>query len=150
MTNVQEVVVREKVELPALAALSFVTSLQPYHLPLLARCTESFWNGTSAETLAVQRERGQSSFWETKDRAALVITETYWQPAGGELFVVAVAGTGILVAADDIISDLKLIARTLGCRWIGGMGIPQGWERPAKTHGFRRAATYYLLDLELN
>lgn len=135
---------------PELRALNFVTSLQPYHIPLIEECAKIFWNGTTGAALCDARERGRSSFWETKDRGALVITETYWQPAGGELYIVAVAGAGILAAADDLIRDLKDIARALKCRWIGGMGIPSGWERPAKSFGFRKAATYYLLDLELN
>lgn len=132
---------------PDLEVLRFVYECRPEHAGLLYKIEESFWDGTTALDLLLRRNEGRYSFFETPNGGALVITEVASSPAGLELFIVGVAGEGILSVAPAMISDLRAIARAFGCKFIGGLGIPAGWERPALAFGFRKAATYYLMEL---
>lgn len=106
----------------------------------------AMWDGTTRrdiqELLVVGALEGFTS------GECLVLIETQDWPAGRELLIYGMAGRGILTQADDVVHDLKALARYKACKWIGAHGIPLGWSRIGPRLGFAPVSTHYMMELD--
>lgn len=104
------------------------------------------WDGTTVQTIMAQVICGLLEAYSTGK--CLVLIETVDWPAGRELLIYGMAGRGILQQADDVVADLKALAKQKGCTMIGAHGIPYGWSRIGPRLGFRPVATHYVMELK--
>lgn len=135
---------------PTFETLHFVEHCEKKHVALVDKIISGMFDGTTLLSMAEARSAGRVMFFEVGDADALIITSFNSMQGERELFIVGVAGTGILNAADAVVRDLKELARSFECRHVSGLGTREGWVDFALEHGFRKLATYYSLDLEMN
>lgn len=108
----------------------------------LEKLCAALWDGTTPDALLAD---SRSVFFEVWP-SALIVIQTVEHPAGLELCVVGVVGSGVVSQIEEIANDLRTMRDALGCRWIGGNVIRPGLARLYDQLGAREVSRYYLME----
>lgn len=80
--------------------------------------------------------------------SGLVIFEIVAYRGGRELLVWGLVGSGFIKVAKELAEEFERIARSQGCRWIGGRAFRPGLARIYERLGFPAIATYHLKEIK--
>lgn len=90
---------------------------------------------------------GPYTFWTIGDEQGMLVTSLRDHPEGRELYVDLIVGKGLVVARNEIKSELWQIAKRCGARWVGGNVIRPGLERIYKSFGMKPIARVMVAEV---
>ena len=96
------------------------TSITATHLHWLQLVCSMDYTGVQPKHYLADALEGKVLLWDFDSGNGIVLTQLLQHPAGKEVFILGLAGTGLIRKVKTLNEIIQTYAECVGARWIGG------------------------------